>query len=138
MKKFQFLCAGFFIGLCIGSIATNYWLTKSYKEILLLQKSTELGDGMLSFLLHNSLVDGDIERVKKSLLENYENSKKEANSINLEKLSEENWPFTVDSWFIENLQNSIKQINDAHACNKKTQATVNEQHEDLCINRIKP
>jgi len=131
-KTISYSLIFFFLGLWLGTQLTSSFLIKSNNEIELLRKSVEFTNASISLSLHDELVDGDIEEVKKSLHENYEKAKKEANSLNLGVLAKENWPFTVDSFVIENLQNSINNLNNPYPCKNKLASNENPQLKGSC------
>lgn len=120
------IIAGFCVGVAIGATLTDYSYRKAMSEIDLLHKSIEIGNGSRSHSLHEVLAKGNIQFVKESLLTDYQEAKKAANALNLEKRSKENWPFTVDEWFIKNVQNTINQINNPNPCQKSTVAVNNK------------
>ena len=131
-KYFATIFVSFVIGLSFGGYLSSLSLTKSMNEIDLLHKSIELTNGSRSFSLYQVLDEGNIAFVKESLLSDYQEAKKAASSINIEKISNENWPFTVDEWFIKNIESTINHINNPNPCKNHKVASTDQVSERGC------
>jgi len=105
-------------GAFLGSSATYYLVQKNLVEIEITEKSIEHINALLSYNYYKMLADGKVEEVKKGLYEDYEKTKKKANAIDIEELSNRNWPFTVDDWYIEQLRKNINFLNEPDPCKK--------------------
>ena len=112
------------LGFLLGNTTTEFIYRKKLNEISLMYNSLDISSGHMSYLRAHQLVEGKIDAVQVSLMKDYEESKQEANAINLQQLSEENWPFTVDYWYIENLASDIERINNPGPCKGKIETPL--------------